>query len=183
MTWKERELGRGGLLLTFKARSARAVDGLLDDLAGECLQVAGIFVGEVFTALARLFGAGVCPSVLACLLSGELVRGRCVFLWLSAVDGRFALTNDGAGKGGKSAEVEGRLLLFSRDDVPRLDNELPGRLNGSSRRGGIIKLRSSSSWATLTVGAVEGRSVVEAFVGGKKWLERSGPETRCMPLL
>ncbi len=48
----------------------------------------------------------------------------------------------GLGNAGKSTELVGRLLLFSRDTIDCL---LPGRLNGNSRLGGIIELRLSSS--------------------------------------
>jgi hypothetical protein len=61
----------------------------------------------------------------------------------------------GLGNVGKSTELVGRLLLFSRDTIDCL---LPGRLNGSSRLGGIIELRSSSSWATVILEVVEGRT-------------------------
>lgn len=59
------------------------------------------------------------------------------------------LSNVGVGRGLMSAAVDGRLLeLPSRED--------PGRLNGSSRRGGIMNVMSPSTTDEPGKGAVDG---------------------------
>lgn len=61
------------------------------------------------------------------------------------------LSNVGVGRGFISAAVDGRLLeLPSREES--------GRLNGSSRRGGIMNVRSPSTLDEPRKGAVEGLS-------------------------
>lgn len=60
-----------------------------------------------------------------------------------------SLANVGVGRGLWSVAVDGRLLLLP-------SREEPGRLNGSSRRGGIINGISRSTTYELGTGAVEG---------------------------
>lgn len=102
--------------------------------------------------LARLFetalGANLSSSAEFSIPSARVFDGRGVLSSTSAMLDDEDSAKVGVGKGFISAAVDGRLLLLSSRE--------PGRLNGSSRRGGIINVISFSVTDEPGNGAVEG---------------------------
>jgi hypothetical protein len=102
--------------------------------------------------LALLFGVGLGAGMSLDAdfgaLSARAFKGSCTELEASATFDDEDLANEGVDKGLRSA-VDGRLLeLPSREE--------PGRLNGSSRRGGIMDVMSPPTTAEVEKGAVDG---------------------------